>query len=208
MLSTSSAVPADEGLQLGGLGVKPLGDADASPPRLTQVTSLERAQPARPEAPAMPAAKPSVTAPPKPEGAGMVDVSIKLNPNEMVETVLSGDVVITGSFRSTKGLLLRGVVEGDVIIDDKDGQGGTLIIDKDAKINGLASAKRMIVMGSINGPVVARELLELSETAKVNGAIRYARMRQAEGAEVEGMLTMIRDGADPTDSLRTVKGND
>lgn len=201
-MQATQALPADP--HAGGTSSTSPDAAAAAAPVTVRPAALQVVTPQAPAvAPQQAAARPA--APAQRDAAplgGLVDVKVAVAAEGEFKTVLSDDVEIIGTVRAKAGLLLRCAVKGDVIVEGRDGKGGTLFVDAKARVEGVVSASRVIVMGEVVGGIVGRDLLEIGETAKISGPVHYARMRQAEGAEIEGMLTRIREGAqDPTDSV-------
>jgi cytoskeletal protein CcmA (bactofilin family) len=93
---------------------------------------------------------------------------------------INGDCVFEGA------LQLDGTVLGSVT-----GQGNeptALIIGESGNIEGAVSADHVVIAGSVIGPVLARELLELHAKASVRGDVRYKALEMQRGAVVAGQL--------------------
>jgi cytoskeletal protein CcmA (bactofilin family) len=95
-------------------------------------------------------------------------------------TTVRGDVVFTG------GLRIDGNVEGNVAT--ADGQTGTLVVSEQARIDGRVSVSHVVVNGTVRGPIVARDYLELQGKARVEGDVTYRTLEMQLGAVVEGRL--------------------
>ena len=55
-------------------------------------------------------------------------------------------------------------------------------------MEGAISADHVVIGGSVVGPVLARELLELQSKARVQGDVRYKALEMQQGAVIAGQL--------------------
>jgi len=101
-------------------------------------------------------------------------------------TTVRGDVVFSG------GLRIDGTVEGNVTT--ADGQTGTLVVSEQARIHGKVSVSHVVVNGAVEGPIVARDYLELQGKARVDGDVTYRTLEMQMGAVVEGRLDHSEPG--------------
>jgi cytoskeletal protein CcmA (bactofilin family) len=84
------------------------------------------------------------------------------------------------------GLRVDGAVRGNVAaLPD---QPGTLVVSEHARVDGEVQAAHVVVNGTINGPVDARETLELQANSRVKGDIHYKSIEIQQGAVIEGRL--------------------
>jgi cytoskeletal protein CcmA (bactofilin family) len=108
---------------------------------------------------------------------------------------------------------------GIVVLGPRDSLVGTLTVDGDVRIEGTLdgevsatgevnvhstgtaraqiSARDIVVSGTVEGNIVARELVTLDETASFAGDVRAARLRVDDGATVNGTITMAPAGDAP-----------
>jgi cytoskeletal protein CcmA (bactofilin family) len=98
-------------------------------------------------------------------------------------TTMRGDVAFEG------GLRIDGTVVGDVTAND--GKGGTLVVSEHARIDGRVEASHVVINGTVNGPVVARDALELQPKARVVGDVAYRTLEMHVGAFVQGRLEPV-----------------
>lgn len=101
-------------------------------------------------------------------------------------TTVRGDVVFTG------GLRIDGKVEGNVT--SADGQTGTLVVSEQARVDGRIMVSHVVVNGTVSGPIVARDYLELQGKARVDGDVTYRSLEMQVGAVVEGRLDHAEPG--------------
>lgn len=83
-------------------------------------------------------------------------------------------------------LRIDGSVAGDVLADSSIDS--TLILSESGRIEGRVSANHMSLAGTVLGPVLARDLLELKASAHVEGDVRYKTLDMSPGAVVIGLL--------------------
>ncbi len=101
-------------------------------------------------------------------------------------TVIAKNVVVTGDL----------VAEGDVVIDGSlKGSlktNGSIKIGNGAVIEADIEAKTGIIAGKIVGKIIIHEFLELQPTAGINGDITVGQIAIAQGANINGAITMVR----------------
>jgi cytoskeletal protein CcmA (bactofilin family) len=117
---------------------------------------------------------------------------------------------------------------GIVVLGPRDSLVGTLTVDGDVRIEGTLdgevsatgevnvhstgtaraqiSAREIVVSGTVEGNIVARELVTLDETASFAGEVRAARLRVDDGATLNGTITMAPAGEAPP--ARRMEGRD
>jgi len=95
-------------------------------------------------------------------------------------TTVEGDVVFTG------GLRIDGTINGNVATVDN--QAGTLVISEHARVEGEVRVSHVVVNGTVTGPVVAKDYLELQAKARVHGDVQYRSLEMHVGAVVQGKL--------------------
>jgi cytoskeletal protein CcmA (bactofilin family) len=93
---------------------------------------------------------------------------------------INGDCVFEGD------LHIDGTVAGSVT--GQDAQPTVLVIGETGKVEGAVTADHVVIAGSVIGPVLARDLLELRAQAHVCGDVRYKALEMQRGAEVAGQL--------------------
>jgi cytoskeletal protein CcmA (bactofilin family) len=111
-------------------------------------------------------------------------------------TTVRGDVVFSG------GLRIDGKVEGNVAT--ADGQTGTLVISEQACIDGRVNVSHVVVNGTVNGPIIARDYVELQAKARVDGDVTYRTLEMQVGAVVEGRLDHAEPGTAEVVELKRV----
>ncbi len=100
----------------------------------------------------------------------------------------SGLVVLPESAR------IDGRVSGDVIASD------LVWIGKTARVVARIEAEAVVVEGSVEGAIEARERVDLFATARVRGEIQTPRLTLADGSFLRGRCRAGGGGADPPKS--------
>ena len=103
-----------------------------------------------------------------------------------VGTVVHGDVTFTG------GLRIDGTVQGNVVA--ADGEPGTLVVSEQARIDGEIRVSHVVINGTVNGPVLAIDYLELQPKARVIGDVTYKTLEMHVGALLQGRLNQSEPG--------------
>ena len=107
---------------------------------------------------------------------------------------LNGDLVFSG------GLHLDGRINGNVSSSADDG--GALSVSESGFIEGNVEVTNIVMNGTVNGDMHARERLQLGGKARVNGNVHYGVIEMAPGAVITGKLVPLgkASGDDSTES--------
>jgi cytoskeletal protein CcmA (bactofilin family) len=116
------------------------------------------------------------------------------NPGEHVASLVGADVEIVGDVSFTGGIRIDGRVRGNVAA--RAGEGGTVVLSRGGRIDGRVRCADAVIDGCIVGQLVVDGRLELQPHARIEGEVRYARLRMHEGAAVTG--TLVFTGAAET----------
>ena len=111
-------------------------------------------------------------------------LGIKRQPS--VRSVIGAGMRVQGPCTFLDGLQIDGTVLGDVVAEG--GQPSVLVIGEGGSVEGAISADHVVIGGSVVGPVLARELLELQSRARVQGDVRYKTLEMQQGAVIAGQL--------------------
>ena len=107
-------------------------------------------------------------------------------PQNRIDSLIGATTRIEGNVFFSGGLRVDGAVRGNVAgLPD---QPATLVVSEQARIDGEVQAAHIVVNGTINGPVDARETLELQAESRVRGDIHYKSIEIQQGAVIEGRL--------------------
>jgi cytoskeletal protein CcmA (bactofilin family) len=95
--------------------------------------------------------------------------------------------VLRGELSSDEDLRFDGTLTGHLYIDHS-----TLTLGETATVVADILAKQVIVQGTVNGSIAARDRIELTATAKVTGSLSAERVVIADGASFNGSVDMGR----------------
>lgn len=105
-------------------------------------------------------------------------------------TFIAPSTKIVGTISGQGPYVFCGTVEGDCDIS------GPLTLAEGGRWKGTLKAIDIIVAGTVEGDVVARERVEIAGTARVAGSLSGASIAVAEGAVIEGEIK-VTSGAQP-----------
>ncbi|MDZ4201739.1 MAG: polymer-forming cytoskeletal protein [Gallionella sp.] len=107
-------------------------------------------------------------------------------PQNRIDSLIGVGTVIEGNLSFSGGMRIDGQVNGNVIA--APGKASTLVLSEHARVNGEVNVTHLVVNGTISGPVIASEYLELQGKAKVSGDVHYQTLEIQLGAIVDGRL--------------------
>jgi cytoskeletal protein CcmA (bactofilin family) len=102
----------------------------------------------------------------------------------MSPTVISESTSIVGDVVTQGPLMVSGHVQGNGRI------GGTLSMSKSAQWEGDISARQAVLAGKVIGKIVIEDKLEVSSSAVIEGEIIAKVLAIANGARIEGAVTV------------------
>ncbi len=114
-------------------------------------------------------------------------------PQNRIDTLIGAGTKIDGDVTFAGGLRVDGEIRGNVRC--AEGDQGTLVISEHARIEGEVSVSHVVINGTVVGPVMSREFLELQPRARVTGDVQYNSIEIHLGAVVEGRLVHQSAGA-------------
>jgi cytoskeletal protein CcmA (bactofilin family) len=103
-----------------------------------------------------------------------------------IDTLLGRTSTLNGDLDFSGGLHLDGRVNGNVRSSAADG--GALSVSESGFIEGRVEVTSIVMNGTVNGDMYARERLVLGEKARVNGNVYYGVIEMAPGAVITGKL--------------------
>jgi cytoskeletal protein CcmA (bactofilin family) len=110
-----------------------------------------------------------------------------------IDTLLGRTANLNGDLEFTGGLHLDGRVNGNV--RSNAGDGGALSVSESGFIEGRVEVTNIVMNGTVNGDMYARERLVLGGKARVNGNVYYGVIEMAPGAVITGKLIPLANGA-------------
>ena len=118
-------------------------------------------------------------------------------PQNRIDSLIGAGTCIEGNILFSGGLRIDGEVKGNLNVE-KD-QAGTLVISEQARVEGSISVAHVVINGTVIGPVIACESLELLPNARVTGDIEYHQLEMHQGAIVQGRLVHQTSAAKPVE---------
>ena len=129
--------------------------------------------------------------------------------NETPQSVISTEVEITGTIKSSGSVRIDGKLEGELHCS------GDAVIGKSAQIKGNLVVNSVSIEGSVQGNVTAQDRIEMKSTARLNGDIRAKRLSvedgvsfigrsevNSSGSPLSGVTPVVSETAEPTDDER------
>ncbi|MEP6941398.1 MAG: polymer-forming cytoskeletal protein [Betaproteobacteria bacterium] len=110
-------------------------------------------------------------------------------PQKRLDSLIGAGTTVDGDVAFTGGLRIDGKIVGDV--STADNQAGTLVISEHARVEGEVRVSHVVVNGTVTGPVVANDYLELQAKARVHGDVQYRSLEMHVGAIVQGKLAHV-----------------
>ena len=105
-------------------------------------------------------------------------------------TFVAPSARIVGTIVGQGAYVCCGTVEGDCDID------GSLTLAEGGRWKGTMKATDIIIGGTVEGNVVARQRIEITGTARITGSLRGKSIAVAEGAVIEGEIR-VASGEEP-----------
>ncbi len=111
-----------------------------------------------------------------------------------IDTLIGVDTRVEGNIHFSGGLRIDGTVIGAVA--EPNDQPSTLILSEFGRIEGAITASKVVINGTVIGPVKAAQFIELQTKARVNGDVYYNTLEMHTGAVIEGKLVYLDDKAE------------
>jgi cytoskeletal protein CcmA (bactofilin family) len=121
-----------------------------------------------------------------------------------IDTLLGKTANLNGDLEFSGGLHLDGRVNGNVRSSAEDG--GALSVSESGFIEGRVEVTSIVMNGTVNGDLHARERLVLGGKARVNGNVHYGVIEMAPGAVITGKLIPLNSAAQPSISPTSETG--
>ena len=109
-----------------------------------------------------------------------------------IDTLLGKAANLKGDLEFSGGLHLDGRVLGNVRSTAENG--GALSVSESGLIEGNVEVTNIVMNGTVNGDMYARERLVLGGKARVNGNVHYGVIEMEPGAVITGKLIPLANG--------------
>ena len=100
-------------------------------------------------------------------------------------TTIGQTLVITGALSSDEDVTIGGRVDGPISI-----RNGTLTVTDSGRLVGDLRASRVVILGAVDGSIVASERIELRASAIVTGSLSANHIVIIDGATFQGRIDM------------------
>ena len=109
--------------------------------------------------------------------------------NETPQSVISTEVEITGTIKSSGSVRIDGKLEGELHCS------GDAVIGKSAQIKGNLVVNSASIEGTVLGNVTAKDRIEMKSTARLTGDIRAKRLSVEDGVTFIGRSEVNSSGS-------------
>ncbi len=143
--------------------------------------------------PGVPSAKPTFPSTPNPSKVETsMSESIRRDtsgsPQGQVQATIGRSIVLKGELSANEDLVIDGQFEGTVNLQDH-----CLTVGSNGKVKAEIEARQVVVYGTVNGNVNAREKIEVRRTGNVTGDLKSGSVSIEEGAYFKGSIDILRD---------------
>lgn len=108
-------------------------------------------------------------------------------PQGRIDSLIGAGTRVEGSLFFTGGLRVDGEVKGSVQAAE-GASSSTLVLSEHARIEGAVVVAHLVTNGTVVGPVVVTETLEMQPKARIIGDVEYASIEMQQGAVIDGCL--------------------
>lgn len=106
-----------------------------------------------------------------------------------IDTLIGTETRIEGNVFFSGGLRVDGQVQGN--ITEPSDYPSTLILSEHGTIEGSITASKIVINGTVIGPVKASHFIELQTKARIKGDVYYNSLEMHTGAVIEGKLVYL-----------------
>jgi len=106
-----------------------------------------------------------------------------------VQTVLGQGVLVKGDLSGREDLLIEGQCEGTLNFHDN-----CLTVGPEGQVKSEIHARQVVVHGTVNGRISAKDRVEIRKTGTVVGDIVSAGVAIEDGAYFKGSIEIVREG--------------
>jgi cytoskeletal protein CcmA (bactofilin family) len=122
-----------------------------------------------------------------------------------IKSLIAQGTRVDGNLTFQDGLRVDGEVVGNVRASD--GQSSILVVSESATVTGQIHADHVIINGTVRGPVLAVELLELQPKARIEGDVSYRALEMHQGATITGQLRPLTGEVEEKPTLKLAANN-
>ena len=100
--------------------------------------------------------------------------------NDTTQSVITSEVEIKGAIKSAGSVRMDGKLDGDLASQ------GDSILGKTATMKGNISGNNVVIEGTINGTIAAKDKIEMKAAARITGDIKSKRLAVEDGVTFIG----------------------
>ncbi len=105
-------------------------------------------------------------------------------------TLLGRSLVLKGDLSGNEDLVIEGQFDGNINIQDH-----CLTVGAHGQLKAEVHARQVVVLGSVNGNITARDKVEIRKTGHVLGDLVAAGIAIEDGAYFKGSIEILREDA-------------
>ncbi len=106
-----------------------------------------------------------------------------------VHAIIGRSIVLKGELSANEDLVIEGQFDGTVNLEDH-----CLTVGANGKVKAEIQARQVVIYGTVNGNVSAREKIDVRRTGNVTGDLTSASISIEEGAYFKGSIDIVREG--------------
>lgn len=110
-----------------------------------------------------------------------------------IDTLVGIDTIITGDIIFSGGLRVDGTIRGNV--REEEGSESTIILSENGRIEGAINTTKIVLNGTVVGPVQASQFIELQTKARITGDLHYKSLEMHMGSVIDGKLVHTDENA-------------
>ena len=107
--------------------------------------------------------------------------------NDSKQLIVGREIALSGQISSCEKLVVEGRVEANIT------ECSELEVAEPGIFKGEATSDIAVISGQFEGSLVARELLIVHATGRINGSVRYGQIEIERGGQLQGDVRMISD---------------
>lgn len=110
-----------------------------------------------------------------------------------IDTLIGVDTVVTGDIVFNGGLRVDGTILGNV--REQEGSENTIFLSESGRIEGAVNTTKIVLNGTVVGPVKASQFIELQTKARITGDLYYKSLEMHMGSVIDGKLVHTEENA-------------
>lgn len=104
-------------------------------------------------------------------------------------STLGRSITLKGELSAKEDLVIEGQFEGTIDVAEH-----TITVGPQGQVKSEIRARQVVVHGSVNGKITAREKIDIRRTGNVTGDLQAAGVAIEDGAYFKGSIEILREG--------------